>query len=485
MAVNPANNQIQGVYGLSYDANGNTISQYNNGMTYGLTYDAQNRMTAETWDGTAYASYAYDAQNRRIWNWPGSTDSNGNTTNYTVNFYSASGQKLGAYVVATVFVSNAQTGWQIVPSLNVTLSSGDQYFGGRRLAAIDQLGSVATSASYPQTPGTFYPWGEARGSMNPQDSWSYATYWRDSISGLDYANNRYYSNAYGRFMTPDPYEAGGRGAGNPGDPGSWNRYAYTRGDPVNRFDPNGTDDSGDGGDGGDDGSGTDSFACDTSWESDASLVGTPCGVQVPSPWGGMVYINITAIVAAALAQVGASAATPTPDCNAITAAVGFPGLTYTIALEIWNDGNLSTYSTDSAAATIAALAAVTWQGESSFSLNPTNNGNYSKTGALLSVDYGPFQINQHFNPNPNQSVWGTNGAGAVFNGNPDANIGFGISILQGLYTSFGNNAAGRYVGSLGSVNGQPTLGQKRENTWNSWSSKLIGLFSNTNCFPHQ
>jgi RHS repeat-associated protein len=55
---------------------------------------------------------------------------------------------------------------------------------------------------------------------------------------LDYANNRYYSNAYGRFMTPDPYTASG-GPGNPRDPQSWNRYAYTRGDPVNGNDPSG------------------------------------------------------------------------------------------------------------------------------------------------------------------------------------------------------------------------------------------------------
>src|SRR5208282_252571 len=102
-----------------------------------------------------------------------------------------------------------------------------QYFGWRRLAAMDQLGSA----------GTYYPWGKAKGTTNPQDTWSYATYWRDSATGLDYANNRYYSNAYGRFMTPDF----GMGS-SPTDPGSWNRYAYTRGDPVNRFDPWGTDD---------------------------------------------------------------------------------------------------------------------------------------------------------------------------------------------------------------------------------------------------
>ena len=36
-------------------------------------------------------------------------------------------------------------------------------------------------------------------------------------------------------MTPDPYKA----SGGPTDPGSWNRYAYTAGDPVNRHDPRG------------------------------------------------------------------------------------------------------------------------------------------------------------------------------------------------------------------------------------------------------
>jgi RHS repeat-associated protein len=60
-----------------------------------------------------------------------------------------------------------------------------------------------------------------------------------------YSDNRYYANAYGRFITPDPY----RGSGKPRNPQSWNRYAYTRGDPVNRTDPTGEDD-GDEGNGG-------------------------------------------------------------------------------------------------------------------------------------------------------------------------------------------------------------------------------------------
>jgi len=36
-------------------------------------------------------------------------------------------------------------------------------------------------------------------------------------------------------MTPDP----ARSSGGPGNPQSWNRYAYTAGDPVNRLDPTG------------------------------------------------------------------------------------------------------------------------------------------------------------------------------------------------------------------------------------------------------
>jgi RHS repeat-associated protein len=108
----------------------------------------------------------------------------------------------------------------------VALVSSDQFFGSRRLAVMDQLGSV----------GTYYPWGENRGGTNPQDTWSFGTYWTDSVTGLDYANNRYYFNSLGRFMTPDPYQA----SGGPSYPQSWNRCAYVMGDPVNYNDPPGT-----------------------------------------------------------------------------------------------------------------------------------------------------------------------------------------------------------------------------------------------------
>src|SRR5579863_3640631 len=213
-AVSAATNQI---VGQSYDANGN---QYNGSQAYGV----ENRLT-----NTNGLTYAYDAQNKRIWSSTGAVDAYGNTTNYTVNVYSPSGQKLGAYLIAPAFFDNAQTMFVTVPSMQVTLSAGDQYFGGRRVSAMDQLGSV----------GNYFPWGEDKGGTSPQDTWNFGTYWRDSASGLDYANNRYYSNAYGRFMTPDPYQSTSGGSGDANDPQSWNRYTYASDEPINHIDPEG------------------------------------------------------------------------------------------------------------------------------------------------------------------------------------------------------------------------------------------------------
>jgi hypothetical protein len=47
---------------------------------------------------------------------------------------------------------------------------------------------------------------------------------------------RKYDPGNGRFSTPDPL---GLGAVKMGDPGTWNRFAYVQGDPVNYVDPTG------------------------------------------------------------------------------------------------------------------------------------------------------------------------------------------------------------------------------------------------------
>jgi RHS repeat-associated protein len=104
------------------------------------------------------------------------------------------------------------------------------------------IGTKVTEEEYARLEDLAGAAGENRGGTNPQDTWSFGTYWTDSVTGLDYANNRYYFNSLGRFMTPDPYASNSGGAGDPSDPQSWNRYSYTRGDPVNRVDPAGMQD---------------------------------------------------------------------------------------------------------------------------------------------------------------------------------------------------------------------------------------------------
>ncbi len=58
---------------------------------------------------------------------------------------------------------------------------------------------------------------------------------RDIESGLDYSINRYYSNVQGRFTSVDEFWKDSH----LGDPQSWNKYAYVRGNPLALVDPSG------------------------------------------------------------------------------------------------------------------------------------------------------------------------------------------------------------------------------------------------------
>jgi RHS repeat-associated protein len=113
------------------------------------------------------------------------------------------------------------------------LTDADRRIGNNEPAIVDRL----TTPTNVLACRRFASRRSGKGGYNPQDTWNYATYWQDSVSGLDYANNRNYNNAYGRFMTPDPYN----GSSKPSNPQSWNRYNYGGDDPVNNNDPSGLD----------------------------------------------------------------------------------------------------------------------------------------------------------------------------------------------------------------------------------------------------
>jgi RHS repeat-associated protein len=91
----------------------------------------------------------------------------------------------------------------------------------------DRLGSI----------GKYYPYGQERPSATANGTEKFATYFRDADTGLDYADQRYHAPGQGRFLTTDLMQASAGAS----DPGTWNRYAYTGGDSVNRVDPSGQD----------------------------------------------------------------------------------------------------------------------------------------------------------------------------------------------------------------------------------------------------
>ena len=164
--------------------------------------------------------------------WPASTPPVNEWT-----FYGANGEKLGVYqlVQGTDNYGNAYAYFAPVRT--------SVWFGGKLVYENGPVNLDRLGTNHAQN-AQFLPYGDEITSTS-NDRTKFATYTRDSYTGLDYADQRFYASTYGRFMTPDPYVAGGAAKGsvsNPKDPGSWNRYAYTRGDPVNRLDPRGRDD---------------------------------------------------------------------------------------------------------------------------------------------------------------------------------------------------------------------------------------------------
>jgi RHS repeat-associated protein len=68
-----------------------------------------------------------------------------------------------------------------------------------------------------------------------ENTWQSTGKERDPESGLDYFLARYYSSAYGRFVTIDPLSR----SASPPLPQTWNRYTYTLNNPLKFVDPTG------------------------------------------------------------------------------------------------------------------------------------------------------------------------------------------------------------------------------------------------------
>jgi RHS repeat-associated protein len=216
-SVNTATNQI---VGQSYDANGNQLA----GPLGGVNYDAENRIVSVS---SAGVQYAYDSRNKRIWR---SILSGGNLAQQ-VYVYGVDGQKIGTYTFTL-----AQYGQTNTPEMTNSTVLLATFFGHKRVGTYDRLGSAKYNQSN-NAAQSFYPYGEDRGTVEPNDALKFATYTRDAATGLDYADQRYYASNFGRFMSPDRSTRGTDGS----NPGTLNSYTYVLNDPVNRKDPSGLD----------------------------------------------------------------------------------------------------------------------------------------------------------------------------------------------------------------------------------------------------
>jgi RHS repeat-associated protein len=197
--ANAGNNRIAA---YTHDANGNVTGMPN--LT--LEYDVENRIRRATHAANGVEEYLYDPANQRI------------AKGDLVTFYDVFGKRMAQYKLGN-------PGWTGEPRLafyvegNVTMYT---YFQGMALGS-NRLGSMGAQ---------FNPYGVPKTALAEGDG--FATYWRDQKSGLDYAINRYYHSALGRFVSPDPVEPG-----DPTEPQSWNYYAYVLNDPINFNDPEG------------------------------------------------------------------------------------------------------------------------------------------------------------------------------------------------------------------------------------------------------
>jgi RHS repeat-associated protein len=201
--------------GYSYDNNGNQLTTPD-GAT--LEYDPDNRMTKWTRSGQV-EQYQYHPSGWRL------------SKSSEKYLYGPGGQLLESYRAWNDMTDYVYFGGRLLYTLSagqaVTRIYSDRLGSTRATETIQQYGGGWTTRNY-------YPFGEEITSTS-NNTYKFASTYRDSATGLDYAINRYYASGMGRFLTPDPYG----GSAGPTSPQSWNRHNYTLNDPVNLTDPSG------------------------------------------------------------------------------------------------------------------------------------------------------------------------------------------------------------------------------------------------------
>jgi RHS repeat-associated protein len=207
-----------------------------------VQYDAEGRVKSSTWNTmggsgntlvpTQLTSYFYDGEGQRVMKLICPT--------------SASCTPATPGAVQTVYLYDAEGNLAQELSTNPSkLPCTTCYM------TVDQVGStrlVTDGNGNPVARYDFLPFGEEipADGANRTEGMGYAAgpdgfspkftgQMRDAESGFDYFNARYYDSRQGRFLSPDPGNAGANAA----DPTTWNGYAYAANNPLINVDPEG------------------------------------------------------------------------------------------------------------------------------------------------------------------------------------------------------------------------------------------------------
>ena len=222
----------------------NRPSSYNNGTaTINFTYDNSGNMTAAgattyQWDGAnrlksvnggTSGSYGFDGNGKRV------KKTEGGQTIYYV-YSTAIGWPVMEVTSSGVHRAYVMNGASVIAERsydgNFYWVHKDHLGSGRKMT--NTSGNLTYRAEYDPYGKLLYEWSASnQPNLNTK---KFTGYERDAATGLDYAEARFYSSEWGRFMSPDP---AGLSAATQTSPKSFNRYSYVEGDPVNYNDPEG------------------------------------------------------------------------------------------------------------------------------------------------------------------------------------------------------------------------------------------------------
>ena len=217
---------VTAAYGNSYayDGNGNQTSRTIGGVVYTFTYDYENRLTGIS-GGSVSASFVYDADGNRVKGTVG-----GVNTVYVDGLYEwQNGATTKYYAGHSGVVAMRRTGY--------ASSNGVFYILSDQLQSTSRILAQSNAIQATQH---FYPFGGNRGGVFSTLTTKRFTgqYHESSIpggEGLSYYNARWYDAKLGRFVSADTLVP------NPGNPQSFNRYAYVLNNPLKYTDPSGHD----------------------------------------------------------------------------------------------------------------------------------------------------------------------------------------------------------------------------------------------------